>query len=240
MKATYGTYDHDDRDVLITGLQDSTEKSRGVVSRVKRTIGVMWEVRGTSQAELTTKILSAEIAYHSHGQNFVLSQDDGNDSAHVLRAGGTTIDITVLDFGFRSGEGIEYATKRTCFATLEGSIDFTGTPGGGGNDIFEYQDSITAIGNGGPRVAFRELPIGGFVTHTIYQETVRRLRQSGFSRSRTGFIFPMLVDAGTLLNPSVAETKIGPVWENGQYNYSTSWNYSFAGGNYVGSVPTFQ
>ena len=243
MKALYGSYDHDDQHVLITSMRDRGVKRNGLIASVSRSIRVQWEIRGTSQTELTTKILAAEAAYHVHGQNFILKQDDDADSAHKLIIGGVTTTANITEFGFLEGTGVEYATKRTCYATIEGAIDFTtGSPGAGAaGDVLRYRDTLTANGNGGARWVMKELPEGNPVKHTLNLVTVRRMTQAGSAQSKQGFIYPALAGPREdLMNPDVAETKTGPYYVRDVLVYETSWNYQFAGGDYRNLNPTVE
>lgn len=163
MKATYTppgesptAYNHDDQDINILQFacqhSYSDDQLGGRYLGLTKSITIEWVIRGTSQADLFTKMGLAEAAYVTAatqaGGSLIVKHDNGDTSRHTMpaTAGSGGVGTRVIDFGYRPNDGVEYATRRTAYAVLTHGaiIDLSGgapnTPGSPGDDFASGTD----------------------------------------------------------------------------------------------------
>lgn len=143
MKATYTppgsgavAYEHDGQDVLLLSYFSehayADDKQGGRYLGMVRRLTMQWTIRGTTQAELKTKMELAQAAYETASKvsgQLIIKHDDGATSYHsmLFAVGSGGVGTRVIRFGFLEGKGAEYATHRTAVVELSHGAIFDPT-----------------------------------------------------------------------------------------------------------------
>lgn len=223
MKYKYGSYEHDENEVLLTVSRQPVYQS-GFMQRVK----IIHDIQGflkpsaATQAAIKTKIEALRSAYSYGGRNAALYHNDGSISAHALLAntciGGTR--VTRLDFP--KGTPGEYATIRSYHITVEGEQWANEA-----QDVLEFSESLSSEG-GLPLWQWSQPIEGDPVAFQLTETDVYRVTQSGRAVGRLTWPDPPApIFSGSnvkLMQNTI--TRENPTRDRWTYNgYSISWTY---------------
>lgn len=144
-------YRHDDNEVAITAItRQSEQNGGGITSCIKTSWQLEGILQGSTQAELTQKMLILEAAYRNQGFSAVFFDNSGAPTAHSLggpasRNGCTT--VSGVNWIMRNGA--EYSTFRSYSLVIEAESDNRFV------DIWNFSESISRVGNTGPRTVWK-------------------------------------------------------------------------------------
>lgn len=168
---------------------------------------------------------------------FVL--DDLTPSRAWIDASDTTSGVYIDTYPFPQPdiEGGDFATSlsgRLRVSAIYEAAQFTGA-GGGGNDplpLADFEDSITTVGNGGPRTAILEYTTGLPDKFVIADKTKCTASQSGRATVHSKVKFypapePPFFDRQHLINESEALTKHYAQLGENLFAYTIAWNYQY-------------
>lgn len=208
----------------------------------------------TIQSELSALDLAARSALSVPFQDFGLYHDnDTLSSCRIINTANMLQGTRVVSVNAPSGRGAEYASYRTLQftvraayllspAALIGPGGVPAPPGTGTNGevLRSWNESLTFIGNGGPRVILQDVIDGSPVEQVVTPATKVRVVQSG---TAVGFIRPPLFPApifGTPVSESVQQVIQSPVrTSQGYMQYPISWSYEFESPVPLTGMPTF-
>jgi hypothetical protein len=203
----YGDYEHAANEVTVAGTsKEIIYSDEGWVEKVVRRMTISGVIKGSSQADLTTKLDNLELAYID-GKSAQLYHDDGStpaSSMHGLTSGGTnTTDVRVKNFSYGPATGAEYATGRSFSITLENEEWINGVIGGAAANIVRYNEDFTFEG-GGPRVLPVNLAFETPIIQIISQYTATIITQRGEAIGRLSYppVAPYIAHAGAVQDES--------------------------------------
>ncbi len=221
---SYGNYIHDNNEVETVFRQSALFDQRGNRRGLRKRIELKGVLHGTSQANLTAKLLALDAAYSKDGFNAILFLDDGTTQTHHrIISGDTLTGVRVVQPpSYQPGDGAEYSTFRTYSIVLE--ADFLGD-----SDILNFEETVTIQGTGGPRFAYFETLNTLPVRQIVNDFTLVRMTQSG---SATGYLsypfapaplWPSLEDVSQRTFIRRAPRLQGRI----RTDYPVSWTYKF-------------
>lgn len=235
MRLVKGSYETDDFCTLLTSFQETpeyVERSDEPVRTVK-TLEVQAELKGTDQADLTTKINALTAALMATGDSVGLYQTGvATPSSHHLDAGTSQGGVKLLDLTWAPAEGSEYGNHRTFNAIFQAEYENGSFPG-----LIAWQESYTYSG-GGPNIELF-IPITG---SAIEQQTSASIGYQA-TQSGTAIGFTARPSAPTPLFPTKklptsSITNIAPQLIGGNFrNFGISWNYQFLSSTSLAGVP---
>jgi hypothetical protein len=233
--AKYGSYTHDDNEVLVTSFTQRTQFARGLPQLVKKTLAyeVVLIPASASQASIRSAIQALEAAYSRQGQDAGLYHDDGSASPHVLDSGSSIGGVRVLSLDYPQGDGGEYATARTATITLEADYPVSG------DVLLSFSESLRFVGTCGPRKVWAQVLNGAPQRQTVNQRTTQTITQSGsavgwLAEPRLpGPLFPSLEHVDR------REVSPGAPTLEGQrfVNWPLSWTYHFESASPLNARP---
>lgn len=182
MKAVYGTYEHIVNGTNLAVSLDGVRSNRGQVFKYRKRIVLRGRVEGTDQDSVDTEIASLEAAYRTPNLDWQFQQDDGTPTAHSIDAsaainGVVTPRITwIAGLPGSFGSGSQFVNRRDFILSIEAEFDAPDQPFGG---ILSWQETLVAIGDGGPEFFIVESMTGSPVRQDVIAETRGLLVQSG-------------------------------------------------------------
>lgn len=183
----YGSYTHPAGEVnLARYLVREKKSNRGRRISLIHTMFLEGEICAYGQAAITARIEQLIDTYSVNYQDAALYQDDGQPTPHSLFNGRPDCisGVRVVQRSWPKGDGAEYATGRTFSITIEAEFDAAES------QIIAYEESITIVGNCGPRIEVVELATGAPVLQVLNQKTAQRIIQSGSSIGYGGYVLP--------------------------------------------------
>lgn len=181
MFVTYGSYSHQ---ANLVGF--SIDKQVRVNPRTNTNLSVIHTVKvdgyikGSTQEEIFYEVALMQQAYSVNGLEWALYHDSGQRSIHYLPNDPYTalMPPRVKGIAFPTSDGPEYATQRRYTIDLEAEYTFFAAS----NEVLEFQESVTVIGQGGPRYVTTELVLGLPVRNKVAEHTKRIVRQRGSAK----------------------------------------------------------
>lgn len=208
---------------------------RGVSAYLDETWHVHGRVTGTSQSDISSKIVALETAVldiPSSSMDVAFMLDASTPSAHKL-TGATAIngiqtgklEWLTGDYGDGLASGAQYVLKRSFRLVLTARTLRDGT----GNGLWAYSQTIKQRGNGGPRVVMVGSLTGTQDDQETMQFTKYLIMQSGFNIGATGYISadtPIL--PARLINEQAEASTVSPQMFglNHSAGFMTSWHYT--------------
>lgn len=188
------------------------------------TVSLAGSVDGDTQAGCAASEAVIRAAFSRPYQDFALLLDSGAVSATKLLNAGSISGVRCMSLSFpNTYGGAEYATLRSFTATLEAEYL------AGVDQLIDYTETVTIVGNGGPRRVMRESLNTEPVEQIVTPRTPVRATQTGRAVGLLGYpdpadpLWPLL-----LQNPDVAVTRETPKpGVNSNLEFTISWNYQY-------------
>lgn len=231
----YGSYSHQSNSVAIRVTRISSfDKFRRRMGAVQRwdIVGV---VRGTSQADLTSKLEALEAAYDSDYVDWTLFLDNGSTpTVHTVTSsaafGGNKVlsGINYLN-GPWSGRP-EYANQRTFAVSL-------GTENRVGDGYYSWKERLTIRGTGGPRWRFSPSIDAVPLAQTLQLFTSYHLIQEGTALAREDWYAPNAPVEPSWEHQEMREVTYDTAEDivvGSQEMFRTSWRYVMEMNGYSG------
>jgi hypothetical protein len=221
--ATYGSYSHDDNEVVPVSLSKQvTYDENGVRIGYRHAITIRGVKQAASQGALTTALQALENAYSFNGYNWILRDNSGSPTVHTLMTSGSRTGVKVMGFRYLNDTGAEYTTYRTYEVDLEAEY-VTSSPA-----FVTYEETLTFEG-GGTQWVYLPTLYGPPQRQIARQQTPYRCVQAG---SAVGFSnWPVLP---VPLFPSLEHedmrrlSKTTPQFlPDGNQRFPITWEYHF-------------
>lgn len=181
---------------------------------------------GSTQAECSAAEAAFRAAFSRPDLDFVFKMDNGAATPTKLIAATSIVGVQVLAMAFPlSYGGAEYATARGFSLTLQAEYDVQRA-----DQIVAWDESLTIVGNGGPRRVVREVVQGEPVEQETAEKTPVRATQTGQAVGLFSYPTPPapLFGRDKLMNPDVAVSYSTPqVQGRRPMRYAVTWNYQF-------------
>lgn len=217
----YGDLTHENGEVLVTAFTMRRLYSpRGILDRVVKTAVIEGEIIASGQTAIEARRTIIDNAYRSEVTSAMLLKDtaDGGQPTYQMSF------PRVLDFVWLQEEHkAHFATGLPFRAVLESEELATG-------GLIAFSETLTKIGNAGPRTVWPELDNGPSIPQIVSNHTNVTIIQSGEIIGLVDFLTippsPHLYPLLNLDNPSstfshtLTNSDIRPV-------YTTRWNYVF-------------
>ena len=233
MKIRIGDYYFDaNRALLISYRETPVRSPRQRIIRIRKHFQFQAIIVGTSQADLRTKINTANAALHEPGLIVGLMHDDETLSSHALD-GSESIDEggirLVGDIEWERADGVEYATQRTVSAAYSATFI---TPDDGNTEILKRSSRYRILGNAGAIFVHTDIISGSPIKEQIHTASIRRAVQSGEKYGRSSYPLadaPLPPVAGSLQGWQQSLEDIEPQEdEDGNLtNWGRVWQYTF-------------
>jgi hypothetical protein len=224
----YGNYTHQNGEVTISITQEvQRDKDGNAEKLIKRLIG-RGTILGDTPAEITTKLIALETAYNLDYQDAVLYLSDGTTSTvHTLINATTLNGVKSSRIRYPNFDPTQYVNRRDYEFELYAefvTFDFPSAP----NSEFNFQETVTQIGTGGPRYVIREPRNGPPIRQIVSQQTPVVIQQVGSASARIvgSPIYPFPnppLYPDHLRNPEKSVTTS----LDGRSRAQTNWSYTF-------------
>lgn len=186
---------------------------------------------GVGQLALTKSENDFRAALLKRDQDFVLFTDSGAQSSCKLLVKDTASGTRVTSISTPEAQGGEFVTRRTIAFTVVAEYDVTDSK----NAVVSWQETVTVIGNGGPRRSWRFPVNAPAVRQIVAPYSLVRATQSGQAvgykvRPRKPLpLFPDYVvneaESLTVVTPRYMGVGREPV------DWPVSWSYTFERGD---------
>lgn len=189
------------------------------------TINLSGEVEGDTQSECAAAEAAVQLAFSIPYQDFALLLDSGVASPTRLVNGTSISGVRCLFLNWpNTYGGAEYATLRSFTAVFEAEY-LAGTD----DMLIDYSESVTVVGNGGPRKVIREAINAPPVEQIVSPNTAIRATQTGQAVGLLSYPSPANpLWPAALVNPDQAVTKETPRPGTGRtLQWPISWNYAY-------------
>ena len=223
MQFSYGSHSHATDEIDLTSFAKRiTYSQRGLPLSVRHTMTVEGVVlpSGGTEAATSSAVATIENAYGFNGRDAILRHSDGTVSAHSMLNRNFRGGTRVLEISFPAATGLAYSVGRRFKVTIEGEQDISSDP------YVSFKETVTRLGDGGPRLAAVEVANGPPQLQTTAQQTIVKITQTGTQVTRNSRRDP----PPPLLRNKTSEriTKDSPR-RQGQdlVDYPTSWAYEF-------------
>ena len=184
----YGDYSHSQAECSVrTELVSVFDQyQRRIGTRIRYT--VLGVKRGTSQADLTTKLNALAAAYNTDGNSFGLYLDDGSTATNMVVADSNVFGQTrvVVPPSMISGPWSgrpEYANQKTYYLVLEAETRV-------GEGYFAWKSRIVRKGTGGPKWVYSPQQDGDAQKQTLQTATTVWFIQTGAAIGRKAYVTP--------------------------------------------------
>lgn len=198
------------------------------------TLNASGSLDGDTQALCAAAEATFRAAVSVPYQDVALLLDDGTVSPSALANAGSTSGVRLLSLNFpNTWGGAEYATVRGWQATWECEYLV------GLDQLVDYTETVTIVGNGGPRRAVTETINTAPVEEILSLLTPFRATQTGRAVGLLSYPTPgRVLWPAALQNPDTAVSRETPK-PNAQKNleFAVSWNYSYLSATQLDGKP---
>jgi hypothetical protein len=147
---------------------------RGRAQLVRKTLVVRVDIVKTSQATVHARLVQWRNALELEGADAKFILDAGGDSIYSLPSGGSRgVRILQNDFWTEDGKA-HYATGHPLRVTFQAEYTVSDL-----DPLVHFRESITRIGNGGPRYVMQELDFGTPIQQVVSDQTPVIVIQAG-------------------------------------------------------------
>jgi hypothetical protein len=188
------------------------------------TLSISGSLDGDTQAECATAEAAVRLAFSVPYQDVALLLDDGSVSPTKILNAGSISGVRCLSLAFpNSYGGAEYATVRSFQAVFEAEYL------AGIDQLVDYSETVSIIGNGGPRRVVTETINTAPVEQIVSPKTAVRASQSGRAVGLLSHpAVPRPLWPAALQNPDQAVTRSTPrPGTNGLLEWEVAWSYQF-------------
>jgi hypothetical protein len=204
---------------------ETVRNEQGVPTSQRRVFRLAGELLAEGQPNVSALMRSLEAALAVPYQDLILYQDDGAESATVLKnAGSLTGVICTQGPGYPSSAANEYVNQRAFTATFEAEYPLPGS----GNFLTAYTETIRWWG-GGPVRTVEPAVSGPPYEAILWAATAYEATQSGQATAYQGFwpvavapIWPLKLRQAPVIQRTSPRRK-----GRGLQDYSISWEYQF-------------
>lgn len=189
MKATYGTYEHDQHELAVRC------EYRAIFDKFRRRMGeqvrfiLVGTKRAATQADLTTALQALFTAYQSDYLDFTLFLDDGTTpTAHILDTSATFGGVKVVagpDFLNHAPWGArpEYANQRSYYIVLQAETR-------AGSGLYAWQEKMLIRGTGAAKWRYSPQISGAPQSQILQDQTTFWYIQQGMNIGRENYVAP--------------------------------------------------
>lgn len=233
MYATYGSYQTDDNSVIIASRSEIMKNAGGQMYAKKLSHEVKGVLTGADSATITQEMNELMNALAIPFQDFVFYQDDGSDSATLLRNAGSISGVTVDGPHFIESRGAQYVNQRDFTFTVSAEYPLDDTE----NFLLRFQESLTFSG-GGPRYVVREAITGPPQKQQVREYTTYEAVQEGIAEGyQKEPVVPPPIWPGALLFAPIIK-RVSPDKKGlGYERFAVTWRYIFASPSALFGVP---
>jgi hypothetical protein len=220
-----GSYSHPANEVdEFVVNQQVVRNQRNRRQHVTKRLTLGGVLNASTQADIRTAIRELETAYARDDKSVGLYHDDGSASPHVLDSSKSIGGVRIVSVEYPSTDGAEYATGRTFRIVAE--ADYLDEQF---DQLIAWQESLSFIGNCGPRDVHKLTLNGPPQKQTVHQRTVQTVTQRGSAVGFQGWPFvPSPLFPAALKNDQVQVEYVSPTANgNGFTNYPANWSYVF-------------
>lgn len=223
----YGGYSFEDAECLPAFYGRARQyNQRGRTQSVIKRLQIQGEIIAASQSLIDARVRQIESALALEGATVVLLLDSGSESAYKLDSGSSISGVKITDgpnFPQEDGKA-HYATGQPFNMTFEAEYLVSD-----GDPLVAYSESITKIGNGGPRVVWPELDNGPSIPQIVSTHTNVTVIQAGSAVGAAAYPFayiPGPVFPQNLDNPDETTTVETPrLTGSGFVDFPLNWVY---------------
>lgn len=217
-----------------------------LLESVTRTLAVEFVIVRDGQAAITSRFSQIENSIRFDGRDVGFYLDSGAPSSIFIRNANSTSGVYITEFPGVVPEEADYAThlKGQCaFAADFSPVLFGGGSGGGGNQnqLSGFEETVQIQGDGGPRYGIAESDTGKPSRWQLTDYTPCFATQAGratFIVERPTWPNPTQPYWPRLLNHEARSVQRSLREAGGQYECTTSWNYTFEGTEPFTGSPT--
>jgi hypothetical protein len=220
MRFRYGSYTFENAECLITSNSGQRLYGpRGRATGLLRTWIIEGEILRSTQATIETRRREIENALAIEGNSATLLADDGSVTYQLNSPKG----VRVAQLAWLQEENkAHFATALPFRIILQGEEIITDN-----DTLLFYRETLTRIGNGGPRVVRPELQNGSSIPQVTASNTNVTIIQEGEAVGSYAYPFfnpPLFPD--NLLNPDEATSRTSPRWDGlALVDWTVRWNY---------------
>lgn len=176
MLVKYGAYSHPINLTNVDVIETKIRNEGHGKYLVNRRLLISGAIKGTSEADIDSKILAINNAYAIDGVSGGLVQSDGSTiTQHWLDSPSSYQGVRVVGVRWGGRSKAEFQSFRSFEIEIEADYVSTAT------DVIAQTEQLEIIGTGGNRNGFNELVSGDPVKQIVNQKTLVRAIQSGSS-----------------------------------------------------------
>lgn len=250
IRLKYGTYEHNLGEASVSITRQSLLTDSGVPYSWLTTWDIRGTLKGTSQADVGTKINALVNAYATLGGDAKLVFDNGSDTVHVIDASNTIGGIRLVrPPAFPVGDGAEYSLYRNYSVTLEAEEEISYAGGAfGASDIIQWQETVEISGDNGPRKAVIEVLNGLPQEQVLTSHSAVYAVQRGSAVGRASYpnpaspLWPAAEQGGERRIVRTSPEAKGPfvIGLRSYRMFRIEWSYSFLAATPLAALPTYQ
>lgn len=236
MQLRYGSYFHAANDATVTIQRTKNLNAAQQSISLRDVWTIRGELHGDTAAALRIQIAALELAYSVDYQDLALIDNDGVVVHALLNVGSTSGVRITQPPSYPEGDGGEFTTYRTYAIQAEAEYAYAPQEG---SQLLEFSETVTIIGNGGPRYVWVEKVIGPPTRQIVQAFTTVRATQTGtavgkFQRPpKPPPIWPELLDNESQQLADTSPQRKGSIYED----FRVSWSYSFTNGSPLQGLP---
>jgi hypothetical protein len=238
MYAQIGSYTFDAGTVAVSShSMQKRYNSRGrAQSKIERLV-LEGTLIASTQSAIRAKIDALKTACEVDGVSAGLRHSNGSVSSHWLNNVGSVSGVQIVGWDFPESAGnAEYATGRSFTIALQAEYLISDL-----DPLVCWQETITVIGNGGPRFVPIETDNSAVLMQTVSLATPIYVEQRGQAIGSVAYPDPptLLNTAGLVLdNPNIT-TQRGSPRQSGQsfVDWPISWFYRYFSASQVDPFP---
>jgi hypothetical protein len=225
----YGSYTFAQNEISTIFRQEYVRDSRNFRRYIRKTIEINGKLHASSADALTTAMNTLDSAFSVDGRDFTLFTDGGTATHHRLLTGAAIGGVRVMRGpSYEPGDGGEYTTYRSYNIMLEADYLVPNAP-----NVMEFEESVTVIGSGGPRIVWRPVLVGDAKPQLTTQKTLSKTVQSGTAMGHGTWPFPPnplwpefeLAEERNLVRHAPKRNLSSLI------DYRISWSYAFTRGS---------
>ncbi len=238
MRFIYGDFNGQESDNwACVGAQKTGVYTNGQLTSIVASLDFQAVVVADGQYALSTRMAQIQAAILYNGKNVGLLHDNGTPSQMFLDSSQSQSGVRITRYPFPEPNirGADYASSLTCRCSFEAEYSSNQIGGEGpapSNVLVAYNESLSYLGNGGPRTAIQEYITGAPEKFTLADKTACFATQTGaavlegYNRDQFAAIsVPYYRDHVT--HDSIGERRTITQLTNGKWSCAIEWEYKF-------------